>query len=708
MIKYNGQLKEAIFNIRKVRSHKKKTEKSKPDKEYCDDIFTFDIETSSAWLDEDGNVIEYVRGKSAEYWNSLVPVALPYIWQFSFNDTVYYGREFTDFLQVLNDLPEVNIKIWVHNLAFEHQFLTNILTWDKVFAKTPHKPMYSISKEYPHITFCCSYFLTNMSLATWGNKLGLPKMVGDLDYEKLRTPLYPIEDHPEEMQYCKRDCEIVYLGIKDYLTRYKDQWDIPMTSTGTVRRVVKEMLTEDPYYVKWLKKLVPSAEMYQILLRIFAGGYTHANRYFTGSLVDNKVYHWDFASSYPTWMIAGKYPSTPFVLRASHIMPDRKEFDDKAFIFHLRFKNIQCQTFNTYIQSSKCSNMHNCRHDNGRLLSGDFDIMITEQDWMTIEETYTWDSMEVLNIWYSNKDYHPVKYADYILQLYYNKTALKAAENETDKQLYALSKTYINSLYGMEVTSLCQSDVELDANNEWHIKQLTLQDVKEKLQKLKHYNPREKRYFLNFAWGCWVTAYSRRALWMCVIPNDEHIIYMDTDSCFADKNIDFTWYNNYIDGLLKKACKYYKFDFERTRPADPKGIKHPLGHFTPEETDDRFITLGAKRYIEERDGKLYLTVAGINKDAVELIEDIEDFKDGFEFDKDADCVKKRLCTYISCMPDITYPDGYVSKYRYGINLRRTGYKLGISDEYAKLIELTHFDMENLPEHIQNRLKGYWQ
>ena len=61
MIEYNGQLKEEKFNIRKVRSH----HKNGKDKYYCDDIFTFDIETTSAWVNEYGNVIRYRPGKDA-------------------------------------------------------------------------------------------------------------------------------------------------------------------------------------------------------------------------------------------------------------------------------------------------------------------------------------------------------------------------------------------------------------------------------------------------------------------------------------------------------------------------------------------------------------------------------------------------------------------------------------------------------------------
>ena len=76
MIIYNHQLLEQSLEIRKHRSHHKKKNGTKSTTFYCDDIFTFDIEVTSAWL-ENGNVIGYKKGLDSEYWNSLQPLALP-------------------------------------------------------------------------------------------------------------------------------------------------------------------------------------------------------------------------------------------------------------------------------------------------------------------------------------------------------------------------------------------------------------------------------------------------------------------------------------------------------------------------------------------------------------------------------------------------------------------------------------------------------
>ena len=109
--------------LRKGR-HKKKVKR-------CNDIFTFDIETTSAFRTPQGEIIPYTPGKSEDYWNSLEKLARCYIWQFSVNDTVFYGRDLKVFKKCLKALPkDTEILIWVHNYSFEFMFLQSILQMD--------------------------------------------------------------------------------------------------------------------------------------------------------------------------------------------------------------------------------------------------------------------------------------------------------------------------------------------------------------------------------------------------------------------------------------------------------------------------------------------------------------------------------------------------------------------------------------------------
>jgi len=705
MIKYTSQLKHANYDITKKRSHHNKAK----NKIFCNDIFCFDIEVTSSFIDENGNVIQYYKGRSSEYWNSLTPVSLCYIWQFSFNDIVYYGRELRDFINVLNDIPtEMNVIIWVHNLSYEFCFLSNLFEWESIFARSAHKVMKCTPKGYKNIEFRCTYFLTRLSLASWGDSIGIAKKVGDLDYNIMRTPLTPMSN--KELGYSEYDVLIMYYGILEYKNRYGTLYNIPLTQTGTVRREVKELLMSDPEYVKFIKKLVPeNCNEYRMLQLLFAGGYTHANRMYSGfPITDTYIEHYDFASSYPYVMVSEKFPMSKWTYVFTDKVPDMSTFGEWAYILKLTFYNIRSTACNTYIQASKISaeSYVNHRYDNGRLISADkITILITEQDFITIKNNYKWVKLEVEFVYKSKKDYLPLKFVNYILDLYGNKTSLKDVEGKED--IYMQSKQYINSLFGMMVTAIIQSSVYL-VGDEWKTEMLTEEIVDKRLKDLRSYNPREKRYFLSYSWGIWVTSCSRRNLAECIEHVDNNSLYSDTDSLFALGENDFTFYNKKVVEKLKKVSQERGIDFERFQPKSPDGKKHLIGIFEKEKDCSEFCTLGAKRYVERRidDNKLHLTVSGINKGAVECLEnDITNFKDGFNFDKDSPHTKKMHHTYIYNQPKIKYPDGYVSTYKYGVNMRDDGYKLSINDDYKEVISYMEITTDNIPEEFLNGLRG---
>lgn len=676
MIAYKDQMKTQKLNIvKKRRGRKKKTEKK------CIDILTFDIEVTSYWITSAGKIIGYKPGKDADYWNEMKKGSLPYIWQFSFNDQVYYGRDIKDFKKVLDDLPEdVLFIIWVHNLGYEFQTaLINLFTVSKMFARTPHSPMYAIFEEHPNIQFRCSYILTNMSLETWGKQLSVQKLTGDLDYTKLRTPKTKLTK--KELKYCEYDCLVVYEGIKEHLKQYKDVFDIPLTSTGKVRRPFKELVTSDKEYMRKMKKLVPAdISEYERWRAVFAGGYTHCNRKYLNKTITDPVYHVDIASSYPFILCAYKFPYNKWVYKG-RVMPEPEKFDARAYICRLKFTRIRCKSWNTYISTSKCIDGHRIIGDNGRLLLADqVTIYVTEFDYDTIMATYEFESVESEGCWSCRKQYLPEIYIDFVLKQYEGKTSLKGV----DPVRYAISKTYINSLYGMAVSNIVQSNVTFDPEAGWDIEPLTADKVEYKFDQMRRWF--DKSYFLHYAAGCWVTAAARHRLWQCIRKIDNDLVYTDTDSLFYLNDHNWDWFNDDATRRLQEMCKSRDIDFERTRPRDKDGKKHPLGVLEYEETvTEGFRSLGAKKYIEGRDGKLFMTVSGVNKAAVSCLNgDIENFKDQFIFDKDQPDVHKSEVTYIDDMEPVKFPDGYEANIKHGINMRPTGYQLSIPTIYGNM------------------------
>ena len=86
-------------------------------------------------------------------------------------------------------------------------------------------------------------------------------------------------------------------------------------------------------------------------------------------------------------------------------------------------------------------------------------------------------------------------------------------------------------------------------------------------------------------------------------------------------------------------------------------------------------------------------------------DDINNFDNGFEFDKDADSVHKQMLTYITDQPLITMPDGYKISTKRGINLRASGYKISLTNAYLDLINADDYDMDGIPDAVFNNLRG---
>lgn len=686
----------------------------------CNNILTFDIEVSSGFMDPETSEIEgYKSFMSDEYWKSKVPVSLCYIWQFSFDDDVYYGRELNEFYMLLSKLPSnVHFIIYVHNLAYEFQFLNNIFNeWESVFARNAHKVMKCSPKDFPKFEFRCSYFLTRKSLENWGKEVGTFKKTGDLDYNIVRTPKTELTD--EEMGYCEFDCRVVFEGIKKYREKYKNVCDIPLTQTGEVRMVVKRKVKANKTLQRHLVKLLPqNADDYAELKQAFAGGYTHANFIHAGhTIYSNEGVAFDFASSYPTVMCSEKFPMQVF----TKCKFDTTKFDDYAYLILIKLKNVEPKTFNHYLSIDKCQEIKKYVSDNGRVIRcEECVIRITEADFQILEKTYNFD-YEILECKRSRKSYLPKEIVGLILYYYNNKTQYKGLPDK--ESIYRNSKEFINSIYGMMVTDLLQDEFEYE-NGEWKEHLKTTADVNECLADLIFDN--RGRTFTSYAWGVWITAYARKNLWDCLLQCDSDVIYCDTDSLKIRCDQNYDWYNKRIQQKINDCLDFHGIDRSLATPVDSKGIPHPLGRFEREDDWTEFKTLGAKRYCyrTKKDGELHLTVSGIAKSAVlSLKDDIENFNETTIFDKDyfqqfkIDCengkaaeyntqyagltfdeicdkfkVKdgtKKMVTYVENPTGITWNKGcydeYVSNELYGINMRNTSYTMGLSADFLDLL-----------------------
>lgn len=669
----------------------------------CDDIITFDIETSSAWIMGD-KIIPYLKGKEDFFWADKESISLCYIWQVSVNDEVYYGREIKDFKEFLNKLDK-NIKyiIYVHNLSFEFQFLCNIFDkWTAVFAKDKRKVMKCTPEEFPNIEFRCSLFLTRESLENWGNEIGLKKLVGSLDYTVIRTPFTKLTD--QEIEYCQRDCEVVYEGIKRYRDKYKHLRNIPLTQTGEVRIELRKTLKTDKKGNNAIMRLIPeNAKMYCIMDACFSGGYTHAN-FMNSNVVFSEKYgnlplgygtSYDICSSYPAVMVSEKFPMTPFTARPFSI----HDCDKYCFLLLVDFFNVEANTYNHYISYSKCYDVSDdVELDNGRIIKAShFKMWITDVDLDIIMKTYSFDC-EISESYASRKSYLPKSIIKKVLEYYCGKTKYKGVKGKENE--YITSKKRVNSIFGCQVQKLVQDTITYK-DGEWVCSAASIDDINKKLDLLRK-NGYGKVYTA-FQWGIFISAYGRRNLWDLILYNeskdksvDYDLIYCDTDSLKLCDEYNFDWYNERVKNKMIEMCSTLDIDYSLTCPCSPDGKQRPLGYLVKEDDWTEFKTLGAKRYCyrSKKDNKLHITIAGINKEAVEVLNDnIENFNDELVFDKDADCVKKKAIIYNDNQSETIWNKGKYDEYKnndkFGIVLKPVGYSMSIEDEYASLLSQLH-------------------
>lgn len=672
-------------------------------KNECDDILTLDVEVSSGWIDNNGKLISYKPNIPDVKWNSYESVSLCYIWQFSFNDTVYYGRKIEDFKSILDKLPkDTHFIIFVHNLSYEFMFLSNILEWEEVFAKDTHKVMKAVPKEYPNIEFRCSLFLTNLKLESWGEEIGIPKLVGNLDYMKMRTP-YTILTK-DELDYAERDCVIVYKGICDYLRQYKHVKDIPLTQTGEVRKVLKSKIRKSKRDERKVMSMIPEdTKAYLRQNACFAGGYVHANFIFGGVTLKKENGNlplgygtsFDFCSSYAAVMVMeNDFPMSKFFPMSFSV----EKQEEYCFLLKVRFTDLSAVTFNHYLSSSKCFNINKngFEVDNGRVIKvKSADCWLTNIDLNIIMKTYSGD-VEILESWGARKGYLPKYIVDSVLEFYEKKTKYKGVKGKED--IYKMNKRYVCSIFGCCVQKMLQEEISFN-DGAWDKSPKTIEEYDEYFKKLRTNNFGGKT-FCSYSWGVFITALARRNLWDCMQYEegekkcDEDTVYSDTDSLKIRDEYDFSWYNRRVDEKMKLACSHHHIDFSRTRPKSPDGVERPLGYFVREDDWTEFKTLGAKRYVyrDRKTGKLNLVVSGINKGAVDCLnDDIENFNEETVFDKDNDSVKKNYIVYTNNQPKIVWNKGqydeFESDYKYGINMRPTGYSMSVTDEYALLLGL---------------------
>lgn len=629
----------------------------KTKKKYADLISAFDIETTKLYRYPDGYL------------------SFMYVWQWCIDDIVIVGRTWNEFLDFVSELSgllkNLTLVVWVHNLSYEFQFLKGIynLKNEDVFAVKSRRPL---KVDMKNIEFRCSYLHSNLSLDMYLKKRNvkhLKKSGLDFNYAKIRYPNTSLTK--DEIEYITHDvvglCEAIKIDLDSY---GDDLYTIPLTSTGYVRRKSKECLKSSSVYIK---SLMPDIDLWPKLRSAFRGGDSHANRFYVGRIIDN-VYSHDRSSSYPDVMVNDKFPMKPFERIDKRVLTEKEinylvDVREKPLLMKMTATKVSLQDEiygNPYLPLHKSLKIRNYINDNGRILEASYlSYIITDIDWKIIREQYKFDEIFFSDVYISSYGFLPKAFRNLIIALYRDKTELKGIDGK--ELLYAKSKEEINSVYGMTVQNMLRPQLLFDGID-FYNDDSTLEDM---------VNFANKKMFMPYQWGVWVTAWARYWLYQGIKTVGYQHVYNDTDSVKHIGEVDFSKLNDFFRERSIKSGAYAK---------DSKGNVHYMGVYEPDGRYSQFKTLGSKKYAYIEDEKLKVTISGVSKKkgGEELQEKggLAALKEGFIFRKGGGTDIKYNDGFMGLL---SYPGGYVPITSNAVIIDST-YEIGLTGEYKELLE----------------------
>ena len=627
---------------------------------YADAIGSFDIETS--------------RYKEIEQ-------SAMYIWQFCIDfpdgrDVIILGRTWMEFQHCLIALKQrlqgLRLLCYIHNASYEFQFVSGIYHFkdDEVFVLEGRAILFF--KMYRAFDFRCSYKLFNMSLSETTRKYcpDYHKKEGsNYGYEERRFSDTPLTR--KQLLYCVYDVWGCCKAVRAIMALFSDTvYTIPYTSTGYVRREAKKAMSENRGVVK---HMWPDYDCFKLLRAAFRGGNTHASRFYAGEILHN-VSSRDISSSYPTQECLRKYPMTKFNKRDRKSEAGIDYYIDHggACLIHCELRNVELRDRYEpipYLPLAKCLKYpEKVLLDNGRIISCQrCEIVITDIDFKIIREQYhfTVNVLDLYTAWY---DYLPIELRDLNRKYFTEKTQLKGVAGQ--ELYYMKAKNLLNSIYGDFVMNPLRVKI-LYADGLF-----TPDDSKTDIEILERAG---KNPYKLYQWGVWCTALARAQLQDGIrLVGPDKVVYCDTDSVKYVGSADFDSYNStMIDNAIQAGCY----------ADDPKGTRHYMGVFEPDEFYTDFITWGAKKYAycTKKDGP-HITVAGVPKKsgAVELLYKggLPAFRPGFIWSD----TNKLEAVYNDNNLGWKIIDGHRVNITKNIVLRPTTYKMSLTDDYATILE----------------------
>ena len=515
-----------------------------------------------------------------------------------------YGNNIDDFIKFCAE-PKINYKVWFHNLKFDGTFIIDYLLnhgftyitdekekQDKTFTSiiTNMGQFYNITIYFKvknhHVNKVDIYdslkIFPNLSVERVAEGFKLPIRKLELDYKSKREIGHTLTR--QEVDYIRNDVEIMARALKEMFIRGLTKMTIASDALNDFK----------DHHIKDFRRKFPTLpkEVDQDIRKSYKGGFTYANEKWTEQEIGHGIVL-DVNSLYPSCM------SSPYELPYSH----PKSFEGK-YKKDLKYPlYVQCITCQFEIKPGKIPSIqlkHNLSFQpNEYLKSSDgkkVSLYLTKPDFELFQEQYNIENITYKGGW---KFMSAVGLFDSYIN-YWTEQKIKAGKEGNAPQR-AISKLQLNSLYGKLGTSGTGRQKAPFLDHTGKVKFVIL--------------PEEERETLYVPAAAFITAYGRcktirtsqciRDFTMEKYGEDRYF-YSDTDSIHA----------NLSDEDLEELKDIIQID------------DYKLGYWAKEAEFTRAIYIRQKCYIEEINGKLNATIAGMPKYLTPLIT-FENFKRGF-------------------------------------------------------------------------------
>lgn len=511
-----------------------------------------------------------------------------------------YGNSIDEFMEWCAD-PKNNYLLLFHNLKFDGAFILNWLIkndfeyikdrkdrHDKSFTTliTDMGQYYSIEVYFSvrghktnKVTFNDSLKLLNFSVEDIAKSFELPIQKLELDYDEFRPVGHELTQH--EIDYIRNDVEIMARALEIMY----EQDMTKMTISANALASFKSMC---PNYTRLFPQLSNNID-YDIR-RSYKGGFTWLSDKYKGKETGAGLVL-DVNSMYPAMMcqrwlpigmpepFEGKYiPNSQYPLYVVKLSCIFEIKPDKIPSIQLKSNPSFMPT--EYIKSS-----------DGEIVT----LTLTNPDLELFFEQY---DVKVIK-WHGGWQFKKSKgvFDEYIN--YWTNQKIKS-KKEGNRPMYLLSKLMLNSLYGrLALNPIGRTKMPVIRDGELHYE----------------LEPTEERKPVYIPAATFITSYARKYIietaqlirdWSMKNKGYDAYVYSDTDSIhclLADEDLD-------------EIKKYIKID------------SYELGAWDRETLYSRGKYLRSKCYIEEVDGVIYPTVAGMPKRLAPLI-NFDNFKIGF-------------------------------------------------------------------------------